>query len=139
MICYNQEDVIRRTLDSVLCQKEWGLYRLIISDDSSTDGTWNILQEYKEKYPEFLDIHQNEQNLGIYGNIAKSEDYIPPDYDLFGELSGDDIYCEGYFEGVQKFIKDRIIDTKKAIGVFSNWKLISPDGDEIIYNQHAVM
>ena len=90
IVSYNQEDVIGRTLDSILNQKEWGLFKIIVSDDCSKDRTWEILQEYKGKYPEIMDIHRNEHNLGIYGNVAQSNTYLPDDYDFEGhrELIG---------------------------------------------------
>lgn len=139
VITYNQEDLIRRALESVLCQKEWGLYRIVISDDCSKDRTWEILQDYQEKYPEIIDIHRNCHNLGIFGNVAQSETYLPSEYDLFGELSGDDAYCEGYFETVQRFIQEHSIDTSEAIGIFSDWKAVGLDGKEDIYVQDAVL
>lgn len=138
VITYNQEDVISRALDSLLCQKDWGLYRVVVSDDCSKDRTWDILQEYQRKYPDVVDIYQNEHNLGIYGNVAKADTYLP-DYDLFGELSGDDSYCDGYFEAVQKLIRDKAIDTSDAIGIISDWKTVYPNGNESVFKQDAVL
>lgn len=138
IISYNQENVIKRALDSILCQKEWGLYKIVVSDDCSKDRTWEILQGYKDQYPEIMDIHRNEHNLGIYGNLEKAESYLP-DFDLFGSLAGDDAYCEGYFEAIQKFVKEKKIDTTKSIGIYSDWKAIFPNGKERIYKQNAVL
>lgn len=139
VITYNQEKEIGRSLDSLLCQKYWGLYQIIVSDDCSKDHTWDILQEYQAKYPDIVFIYRNEHNLGIYGNVAKSESYLPSEYDLFGELSGDDTYCDGYFESVQKLIKDKEIDTKEAVGIFSDWKYVFPNGKESVFRQNAVL
>lgn len=137
VITYNQEDVIRRSLDSILCQKEWGLYRVVVSDDCSKDRTWSILQEYKNEYPEIIEIHRNEHNLGIYPNIQKATSYLP-ESDLYGTLAGDDAYCNGYFEAIQRFLKDNGIDTTEAIGIYSDWKAIDPSGDEIVHKQEIV-
>lgn len=138
IISYNQEKVISRALDSLLCQKEWGLYKIVVSDDCSKDLTWEILQEYKKQYPEIMDIHRNEHNLGIYGNLEKAESYLP-DYDLFGSLAGDDAYCEGYFEAIQKLVDKENIDTTKPIGIYSDWMFVSPNGAEHVFKQDAVL
>ena len=140
IVCYNQEDVISRALDSVLCQKEWGLYKIVVSDDCSTDRTWEILKNYESQYPEIVEIHRNEKNQGIYGNVEMSDQYVKNiDYDLFGGLSGDDEYCDGYFEGVQKLVEEKGIDTTEPIGIYSDWKCIYPDGGESFHRQAAVL
>lgn len=138
VITYNQENVIGRALDSVLCQKDWGLYRLVISDDCSKDNTWSILKEYQSRYPEIVEIHQNEHNLGIYGNIEKLNNYLPQ-ADLYCSLSGDDKYCEGYFEAVQRLIINEKVDTNLPVGFYSDWKSISPTGVERVFKQEAAL
>jgi len=139
VVCYNQENVISRAIDSVLNQKEWGLYKLIVSDDCSKDKTWEILKDYQANYPDIVEIHRNEHNLGIYGNVAKSNTYLPENYDLFGALAGDDRYCDGYFEAIQKLVEEKKIDTNEAVGIFSDWKSISPAGKEVVHTQEAVL
>ena len=68
VITYKQKNVISRALDSILAQKEFGLDHIIVCDDCSPDGTWDIIQSYKEKYPEYFIIHKNLLNKGIYGS-----------------------------------------------------------------------
>ncbi len=138
VVTYNQEDYIGRALDSVLKQKDWGLYRIVVSDDCSKDRTWEILNKYKEKYPKLIEIHRNEPNLGMYQNFEKVETYLT-DYDFFYILAGDDELCEGYFEAIQKIIEDNNIDSKEAVGIFSDWKLIRPNGKEMVWHQDSVL
>ena len=137
VITYNQEKLIRRALDSVLQQKEWGLYRIIVSDDCSKDHTWDVLLEYKANYPEIVCLFRNEHNLGIYGNMAVLRTLLP-ESDLYCNLSGDDAYCNGYFEGIQNLIESSKIDTKEAVGIYSDWKSVTPDGREEIHKQDIV-
>lgn len=138
IITYNQENKIGRALDSILQQKEKGLHQIIVSDDCSKDGTWEVLQKYKAKFPEIIFPHRNIINLGIYGNIKELESLLP-DSDLYGYLSGDDEYCDGYFESVQRLIEYNHINTDTAIGIFSDWKSVYPNNSESIFNQAAVL
>ena len=48
-ITYNHEKYIRKALDGFLMQKGNFEYEILIHDDASTDGTIEILKEYKEK------------------------------------------------------------------------------------------
>ncbi len=51
MACYNGEKYIRQQIDSILNQtyKDW---RLLVSDDGSTDGTADIIDEYCAAHPD---------------------------------------------------------------------------------------
>ncbi|MFT4554175.1 MAG: glycosyltransferase involved in cell wall biosynthesis [Chlamydiales bacterium] len=66
---YNRERLIERTLESALNQTYPHL-EVIVSDNKSTDGTWDILQQWAKKDSR-LKIFQNEENLGpLYNWIA---------------------------------------------------------------------
>lgn len=52
VICYKQEKLIKRAIDSLLNQKEY-LYEICVSDDGSPDKTWEVLQEYAVQHPGF--------------------------------------------------------------------------------------
>ena len=45
---YNQKDYIAQTLQSILNQKHSYKYEILVSDDCSTDGTQDIIKEYKK-------------------------------------------------------------------------------------------
>lgn len=137
IVTYNQEDVIRRTLDSVLVQKEFGLHKIVVCDDCSKDSTWSILEEYTEKYPEYMDIHENEHNLGIYSNMERVVE-LRPKSDLFYKLSGDDALCPYFFEKIQKEVEKREIDTNEAVGLYFDWKSVLPNGKEYVFRQNMV-
>lgn len=48
---FNHKDYIRESIDSILMQKTNFKVEIIIHDDSSTDGTKEIITEYQQKYP----------------------------------------------------------------------------------------
>lgn len=134
IVAYNQEEVISKTLDSILCQKDWGLHQVIVGDDCSSDGTWSLLEEYHRRYPSIVLPFRNDHNLGIYANMEKVIS-LRGTSDLYCSTAGDDPYCDGYFESIQRFIEDNNVDTREAIGIYSDWKSVDLTGKEKVYRQ----
>ncbi|WP_028242291.1 glycosyltransferase family 2 protein [Pseudobutyrivibrio ruminis] len=89
---YNLKDYIRQALDSVLAQKTEYEYKIIVADDCSTDGTIDILKEYKEKYPEKFELALAEKNSGSLSNSNRIFDGLQCEYFTF--LDGDDYWCD---------------------------------------------
>lgn len=67
MATYNGEKYIRQQIESILNQT-YTNFRLIISDDCSTDNTRHILEEYKEK-DKRIKLFYQEVNLRIYKKL----------------------------------------------------------------------
>ena len=67
IICtnYNKGDWVREAIDSFLNQKTNFGFEIIIIDDASTDHSYEIIQEYQNKFPEKVRSFRNEVNLGI--------------------------------------------------------------------------
>lgn len=137
VITYNQENVIGRALDSILCQMDFGLKSIIVCDDCSPDNNWDVICSYKERYPLIIDAHRNNKNKGIYGNMEQALSYLR-DTDLVILCSGDDALCDGYFKTLQSFIEEQKIDTNKAISIFSDWKTMSPSGEGRLFKNTAI-
>lgn len=68
IITYNQEKFISQTLESILSQKHRCTYEIIIGDDCSTDRNREIIESYREKYPEIIKPIYNQNNLGLIKN-----------------------------------------------------------------------
>ena len=68
-ITYNHEKYVKDALGGFLMQKTNFPVEVVISEDCSTDGTQNILNEHKEKFAGKLTLHLNDQNLGVIGNL----------------------------------------------------------------------
>ena len=56
LITYNHKEFIVEALESILMQEVDFKYEIIIGDDCSSDGTQEILKEYKQKYPEIIQL-----------------------------------------------------------------------------------
>ncbi len=92
-ITYNHEKYIGKALDGFLMQRGDFEYEILVHDDASSDGTVNILKEYKEKYPGKITLilqKENQYSKGI--NILRTYFYplIRGKYIAFCE--GDDFW-----------------------------------------------
>lgn len=94
VITYNQQDTIRQTLDSILCQKGDFDLELVIGEDCSKDNTLTICKEYAEKYPDIIKLLSGPKNLGITANYFRTLQACTGD--LIGDIAGDDFYCDEY-------------------------------------------
>lgn len=90
ILTYNLKNYIGKALDSVLSQKTSFDYKILVSDDASTDGTVEILKEYQARYPEKIDLILAEQNVGCLANSNRAFDKIDCEY--FALLDGDDYW-----------------------------------------------
>lgn len=136
VITYNQEDVIKRAIDSLLAQKDY-IYEICVSDDCSKDRTWEILQEYYAKYPGLFVLNRNDPNLGIFENVEKT--FTMPTGDIIYQLAGDDECGAGWFKKVIEFICDNNLDYKNnAFAIYSDFKCIYPNGDAFIKRNVAI-
>ena len=136
VITYNQEDVIRRTMDSLLSQKDY-IYEICINDDCSKDHTFEILQEYQRQYPEIVKPVQNEHNLGIFENLERV--MVRLTGDMVYQLSGDDVCLDGYLKAVFDYIERERIDWgKELFCIYGDYMEIEPDGSSIVFTNKLV-
>lgn len=140
IVTYKQERLISRALDSILNQKEYGLYQIVVCDDCSPDETWDVIQHYKELYPGFIVAHRNEQNKGIYGNIAVGLEIVKQsDTDFLIQCAGDDCVGTGYFKAIQEFIRNKLIDVhNRSLVIYCDHKIVWKDGREYVVVNPAI-
>lgn len=137
VICYNQENVISRAIDSLLAQKDY-IYEICVSDDCSKDRTWEILQEYSRQYPGLFVLNRNEPNVGIFENIEKT--WTMPTGDLVYRLAGDDECGESWFHQVITYINDNKIDYKNELfTILGDYRAIYPNGDSMIFRNNLIL
>lgn len=54
VVSHNQCHLLARCLDSILAQRLDVPYEVIVSDDRSTDGTWELVRHYQQLYPSIV-------------------------------------------------------------------------------------
>lgn len=58
IITHNQKNLFCRCIESVLSQVLPFDYEIVVSDDASTDGTWEVIQGYVKNYPSIVKAFQ---------------------------------------------------------------------------------
>jgi glycosyltransferase involved in cell wall biosynthesis len=115
---YNGEYTIEGTLKSILSDLSGNedKFEIIISDNCSTDNTFNILSNYIKKY-EFIKYFKNESNLGFDRNIDKIINLASTDYVWF---VGDDDELE---KGAVKKVLDILKNYKNLKSICINYSI----------------
>ena len=134
IVSYNQKEYIEQAIQSVVTQR-FPPYEVIISDDCSTDGTWDIIQKYAAQYPTLIKANRNEPNIGIFQNFNKATSLTTGN--LITCVAGDDFIKEGYFEAVNKCIQENKLnpETESFILIPNIIKLLDT-GEELKHNNY---
>ena len=90
LLCYNQESIVYKSIESILNQDYENL-EIIISDDCSTDNTFKIIRAAHQNYqgPHRLIINQNTHNLGVGNHCYHAVGLTAGEYIVLA--AGDDI------------------------------------------------
>lgn len=92
IISYKQKKYIKDAIDSVLMQKVNFKYELLLADDCSQDGTFEIMKEYENKYPDIVKVLERKKNLGATANILTAGKQSKGKYVTI--LEGDDYWID---------------------------------------------
>lgn len=72
IVVYNYDrDVLTQCLDAIFEQVLIKNFEVIICDDATTDGSWEIANDYMSKQPEHITLTRNQVPLGLGGNAGK--------------------------------------------------------------------
>lgn len=90
---YNQEKYIGKAIEGFVMQKTNFPFKIVISNDNSTDNTLQVIKEYQKKYPELIEVRTNEKNLGAMGNFIDTLSRIK-DTEYVALCDGDDFWTD---------------------------------------------
>jgi glycosyltransferase involved in cell wall biosynthesis len=96
MTSYNRESLIIESIQSVL-KSSYSEFEFIIVDDSSTDSTWFIIQEFA-LIDKRIKAYRNDSNLGDYLNRNKAVSYAKGKYIKF--VDSDDVIEQDCLESM---------------------------------------
>lgn len=121
-VAYNAEQVIRKTIESVLNQS-YSPYEYIIVDGKSDDATLQIVDEYQEKFAQrnvrFRII--SEKDTGIYNAMNKGVKLAAGDFISF--LNAGDWYEKDALENINAFYQEEPFDL-----TYGGLHYINPNG-----------
>ncbi|TMK58971.1 MAG: glycosyltransferase [Actinobacteria bacterium] len=89
---YQQRPYIRDAIEGVLAQRRPFELEILIADDCSSDGTREILEEYRRRHPELIRLLLPARNLGPTEMFRRALGEVRGD--LVAWLDGDDYWFE---------------------------------------------
>ena len=95
LVTYNHAKFVNMAFDCILGQITDFKFKIIVSDDCSTDETCVIIKQYELKYPEQIVILPNKQNVGITRNYQRAFKSML-DADYVAVLEGDDVWTDKF-------------------------------------------
>ena len=129
LIVFNGARYIHTQLDSILAQTH-KVDEIIVYDDASSDNSKEILEEYKNKYPNLFFIHYNNQNIGPTKNIEKAIQACTGELILFADQ--DDYWEANKVQTIVQWFEQN----PTMNGVFTNGSLMNSKGE--LDNKYAL-
>lgn len=125
MATYNGSDYLQMQLNSIAAQTE-PTWKLHVCDDGSEDDTIILLKEFQKRYPDKVQICQNQTNQGAKRTFARlvREVREPGDYAFCDQ---DDIWREDKLEMLQQSLRMAESDGVPA-AVYSDASIINEMG-----------
>lgn len=104
LITYNRKKYLERTLNQIL-DKESPIKDFIITilDNKSTDGSYELIEEYKSKFSNIKHIVNN-RNIGGNANICRAFEIASKEY--VWVICDDDIYHWENWDEIKNAIKN---------------------------------
>ncbi len=100
---YNCSETLPEAIESILAQT-YENWELIMCDDCSTDDTYKVAEEYKNKYPDRIILVQNEKNSKLAFSLNHCLEMATGKY--VARMDGDDIALPERFEKQVQFLNE---------------------------------
>lgn len=122
MCTYNGEAFLAEQLESILAQSR-PASEIVICDDGSTDGTWMMLESYRRRFPELINLYRNDKNLKPAKNFEKAISLCKNPLIVLSDQ--DDVWYQNKLDKLAQ----RFEDLPDLALVFSNADLIDAEGN----------
>ena len=94
VVTYNQQFYIVDAINSFLNQKFNGRLEIVIGEDCSTDNTREVLETFKQNYPDTIRLITSENNVGAQRNFTRVLQAAKGDY--IAICDGDDYWLDEF-------------------------------------------
>jgi len=125
VIAYNQQSYIRQAVEGAFAQT-YSPLEIILSDDCSTDRTFEIMQEMAAAYsgPHLVKVRQTQANMGVFPHVTQVAKIAGGEFVILA--AGDDISNE---ERVSRLI--RAMREDGSWGAYSKYDEIDSVGNAV--------
>lgn len=123
MCTFNGADYLREQMDSLLSQS-YPVAEIIVQDDASTDGTWELLEQYAAAH-QSVKLYANEAGHGVNNNFFSALRRATGDFIAISDQ--DDIWETDKVEKQMAAIGDKLLCTCRS-------KPFSTDGLPVNYD-----
>lgn len=104
LITYNRKELLQKTFEQIFGEESpIRNFPITILDNKSTDGTAELIQQYKAKFPKIKHII-NKRNIGGNANIIRAFELVDKKY--FWILCDDDNYDWTHWNDIEQAILD---------------------------------
>lgn len=93
--CYNVEKYVEKSIKSIL-EQTYESIKIIVIDDYSTDNTFSKIKEIQNKYPDKIQVYQNEENKGLA--YTRNRGIKLANSEFIGFIDSDDYIDNEYYE-----------------------------------------
>jgi glycosyltransferase involved in cell wall biosynthesis len=134
VITFNGLKYLPQQLDSIL-QQTRQVHHIVISDDKSTDGTWEFLEAWAAQAPVRVTLIRNDTQLGLSGNFEQSIAAV--EADIIFTADQDDIWVPDRVRLLMQVFEDN----PNVLLVHTDAALVDSSGQEMgktLLNELAV-
>ncbi len=126
MPAYNHDRYVAAAIESVLGQTypEW---ELIVIDDASQDGTWEVLQSFKDAR---LRLKRHEVNQGAYATLNEALEMAKGEY--IAIINSDDVFATNR---IDRLLEEAGASGEREVFAFTDVDFIGPAGEPA--NEHS--
>lgn len=118
MATYNGSKYLSEQIDSILNQSVQ-FFEIVVCDDCSTDGTFELLIQYAQKDQRFK-IFKNDYNLGFKKNFERAISLCSGDFIALSDQ--DDIWLPDHLKTLMETLGDKMLACGNSILVDENNK-----------------
>lgn len=129
---YNSEQTIKRTLDSILNQKTNYHYKIITSDDASTDESIKVIEKYRKKHRDKIKLIKQKKNLKVCKNAIQLYKQIDSEY--FCTLDSDDYWLRD--DKIEKALN--FLEKNKNYTSYQGKTLVKKPNEDYIYVDYPI-
>lgn len=119
--CYNVEKYVEKSIKSIL-EQTYESIKIIAIDDCSTDKTFSKIKELQNKYPDKIQVYQNEENKGLA--YTRNRGIKLADSEFIGFIDSDDYIDNRYYEKLMTTLAKNEADIAIA-----DMQLVDEDGN----------